>query len=319
MRLIHTLLITLPMAALLCQPAVAKTKPTPSKIGIHLLLSYSPGAKKIIQAKCPIIKLLDVTPDMMAALKDYKTLHPSGIVVMRIYSPIKYQLSEKPADCAKDFWEKALWPQLSTLTQVQKGMIDYLEGPNECDQIMCWETVYAARWFAKFWVTLATLMHEHGFKPCVGSIPVGNPPGDPQGVEMRMRAFLPALEIAKEFGGAWCYHSYSLKYSQDPGVEYWFALRYRLLHGIIAKYAPKLKDLPLLITEAGVDITGTGQYGFQKADSDKYAPWLTWLDSEVAKDDYVKGVTLFQIGNTTDWATFDVEPLADWLVEHTGK
>ncbi len=301
--------------------AHADEKPFTSKIGIHLLNRYTPGAKKIIQANCPIIKILDCHTDMMNALRDYKTAHPKGIVVLRIYTDNHYGASADPAASARDYWENRLWPRLSKLTDQQKKWIDYVEGPNEGDTCPTWGSVADAEWFARFWVTLAPIMGEHGFRPCVGSIPVGNPPGPPDEVEAKIKAFVPALRAAKKLGGAWSYHPYTLKYTKDPAVEIYYSLRYRRFHSILAKYAPDVADLPMVLTEGGVDNDGThsDKPGWKRDTAERFQDWLKWFDSEIKKDPYVKGVTLFEIGHPENWDSFDLEPMAEWLSGYLGK
>lgn len=316
---LSALFLLIPLSILMLTSSVfAKEKPRVSKIGIHLLVKYTPGAKKIIESNCPIIKLVDVSSDMMSALKDYRALHPKGIVILRIYTANKYPFSTDPKVAAKDYWDKQLWPSLSRLTDQQKKWIDYLEGTNEGDTCPTWGTVEDAKWYNDFWVELSTFMHDHGFKPCIGSIAVGNPPGNPSEVEAKIRAFVPALTAAKKFGGAWCYHSYSLKHSTDPELELWYSLRYRQYYKMFAKFAPELSGLPLLLTEGGIDSDGTHPQcpGWKRDTAEKYEAWLTWFDSEIKKDSYVKGITLFEIGHPDGWNSFDLEPISDWLANY---
>lgn len=315
------MLLALPVAAILSAPVQAEEKPFTSKIGIHLLVRYTDGAKKIIQSNCPVIKLLDCHPEMMQALKDYREKHPTGVVVLRLYTPTRYEASADPAASAKDYWDKWLRPQLSQLTEQQKKWIDYVEGANEGDMCPTWATVEDAEWFCKFWLALTPILHQNGFRPCIGSIAVGNPPGSPEEMEAKIRAFIPALKQAKRYNGSWSYHPYTLKYTKDPEIESYYSLRYRRFYAILEKYAPELKDLPMVLTEGGVDNDGTHpeKPGWKREDAEKFKDWLRWFDSEIKKDPYIKGCTLFQIGHPEGWDSFDLEPLADWLTEYLEK
>ncbi|MCX7881451.1 MAG: hypothetical protein N2482_03015 [Patescibacteria group bacterium] len=49
---------------------------------------------------------------------------------------------------------------------------------------------------------------------------------------------------------------------------------------------------------------------------DRYKNWLMFFDKKIKKGHYVLGVTLFQIGNNTDWANFNLDPIADWLAKY---
>jgi hypothetical protein len=285
-----------------------------SKIGIHLIGDYTEGAKKIIASECPVIKVLDTHRSMMEAVRDYKTRHPDGIVVLRTYTPIQHSVTDSPAVRAQLFWDQVLWPQLSRLSDQQKRWIDYVEGPNECET-PCWRNLEDAKWNRDFYLTLIPIMVENGFKPCIANIPVGNPPGPPEDVAAKIRAFLPALRLANKVGGCWSYHSYTLKYTKDPAVELHYSLRYRRFYQVFAKYDPRLLDMPLILTEGGVDSDGSHpeRPGWKRETAEKYQDWLKWFDSQMKKDPYVKGITLFEIGDPRGWDSFDLEPIADWL------
>lgn len=317
--MLKTLIVAASVLAVCSSTAYAENKPFTSKLGIHLLVRYTPGAKKIIDANCPIIKILDCHPEMRQALRDYKTKHPKGIVVLRAYTPNGY-LSKDARECGRLYWEKVIAPQIAQLTEQEKKWIDYVEGPNECET-PCWATVEDARWFCELWLELAPIIAKNGFKPLLASIPVGNPPGSPEEVEAKIKAFIPALRLAKKLNGGWSYHPYTLKYTKDPAIEIHYSLRYRRFYEILAKHAPDLKDLPMIFTEGGVDNDGSHNEkpGWKRDTPEKFKDWLAWFDSEIKKDPYVKGCTLFEIGHPEGWDSFDLEPLAEWLANYLGK
>lgn len=292
-----------------------------SKLGIHLIGRYTPAARKIIAAGSRVVKILDLNGDMLEAIKDYKSRHPKGKVVLRIYTQLRYDRNSDPIKSAEDYWIRGLKPHLVKLSEGEKGLIDYLEGPNECEAYPAWDSTETARWFAAFWVHLARTIDRNGFKPCAGSIPVGNPPGTIREIEAKIEAFLPALEEVKRLGGAWSYHSYSLDYSTDPKVERWTSLRYRIFYDYLRRRHPHLADLPLILTEGGIDRRGDpDKDGWQaRGDRAKFERWLTWFDSELRKDTYVVGCTLFQIGCPWGWGSFDLLPIADWLSAYLSR
>ena len=301
--------------------AESREAPPKSKLGIHLIGPYTAGAKLIVAANLPILKLLDLHDDMRAALKDYKTRHPQGIVVVRIYTPARYQISDDPTTKGKEFWEKVILPQVSRLTPQEKRWVDYLEGPNEHDTFPAWDSTETAKWFSAFWIAVATEMSKAGFKPCLGSIPVGNPPGTPEEVAAKLGAFVRALRLAKRLGGAWSYHSYTLHYTTDLNDESWYSLRYRRFYDLFRRRYPDLVDLPLLLTEGGVDNDGTqpipGWHG--RGNAEKFEQWLTWFDGQLKQNPYVKGCTLFEIGDPKSWSSFDLEPIAGWMATYLGR
>src|SRR5436190_21574729 len=67
--------------------------PSESKIGPHLHIRYTAGARQILQAGPRVIKILDTLPPLMQAVRDYKAGTPGGIVVLRAYTTSGYVLS----------------------------------------------------------------------------------------------------------------------------------------------------------------------------------------------------------------------------------
>jgi hypothetical protein len=47
--------------------------------------------------------------------------------------------------------------------------------------------------------------------------------------------------------------------------------------------------------------------------NEQYLAWLKWFDAQMKQDLKVSGLTIFQIGNTTDWQSFDLRPIAGEL------
>jgi hypothetical protein len=245
---------------LLAGPGVQAQEPGPpsaSKLSLHLIARYSPGTRDVVAARPPVLKVLDLHADMLQALREYKRLCPEGKSVLRIYTQKHYPLDADPEAAARDYWQDALWPPLERLPEDDRRLVDYLEGPNECEAYPAWDTPETAAWFARFWVALEDAMAAEGFRPCVGSIPVGNPPGGPDEIAAKLAAFAPALVRARELGGVWSYHAYSLPYGTDAAEENWYSLRYRMLRDLLLRSHPGLADLPLILTEGGIDKLAT--------------------------------------------------------------
>ncbi len=294
-----------------------------SKLGIHLIGRLTEGAKRIIEAGPPVIKVLDpqAVADMREAIILYKKKYPSGLVVVRVWEgtpAIRFSQSNEPERSADLFWTKVLEPALKRLPEKNRRLIDYLEGPNEGENCPTWESVESAHWFGRFWVRLARRIREGGMRPCVGSIAVGNPPGTIDEIYSKLGAFLPALRTAKECGGSWSYHAYSLQYTTDPTVEIWYSLRYRLSYNYLSKTDRELARFPLILTEGGIDRAGNPHTDGWRArgDRSRFVTWLQWFDDELHKDEFVKGVTLFQIGDPQGWFSFDLEEASDWIAQH---
>jgi hypothetical protein len=164
-------------------------------------------------------------------------------------------------------------------------------------------------------------MVSAGYKPCIGSISVGNP-NDLNDLGY----FVPALRQAYAAGGVWSYHAYTLNYTTDVPSELPFSLRYRQFYNYFAANYPDLVMMPLVLTEGGVDLSGDANTsGWQaRGPTDWYQRWLNWFDYQMQQDSYVIGCTLFQNGAAPSWASFDLEtpmpgntnhimPIIGWL------
>lgn len=309
--------IVVPLLVIRAAAPVIGAAPSSSKIGIHLIQNNTPGITQICNAHPRVIKILDVHGPMIDAARNYKAGTPNGIVVLRVYTPKHYDASVSPAAAATDFMNTVLAPALNSLSAADRALIDYVEGPNECDSTVCWGSLQDAQWFNAFWVSLAPLIANAGHKPCAFSIPVGNPPGTIGEMQEKLAAVVPALRLCKQLGGAWSYHAYTPAWSTDSNLQIWYALRYRQFYSYFAQSFPDLVDLPLILTEAGFDTGGspTGSGWQANGTAQQYQDWLTWWDDQIVRDDYVLGSTLFQIG-TPGWPSFEVEPIAGWLADY---
>jgi hypothetical protein len=287
--------------------------PSQSKISVHLLGSYSAGAGQIIQARPRVIKILGTDSGMMQAARDFKAATPDGKIVCRIYTASTWSIANNPAAAGSNFWQTVLSPAFANLSAQDRALIDYVEGPNEGDSTPTWGSSADADWYNTFWMHLAPLIANAGFRPLAFSISVGNPPGNNAEIQDRLNRIAPALRLCQQLGGGWSYHSYSLPYSTNLVDEIWYSVRYRQYYTYFASAHPDLVNLPLVLTEGGID--GVGPWS-TRGDTNKYQNWLMWFDSEIRKDNYCLGVTLFQIGETGGWNGFNVEPIAGWLASY---
>jgi hypothetical protein len=302
------------LAAACPAPAFAASgPPSQSKISIHLLSSYSAGASQIIQARPRVIKILSTDSGMMQAARDFKSATPDGKVVCRIYTSRTWSRTENPAAAGSNFWQTVLAPALVNLSVEDRALIDYVEGPNEGDSTPTWGSTTDTDWYNIFWIHLAPQIANAGFRPVAYSISVGNPPGTTAEIQDRLNRIAPSLRLCQQLGGGWSYHSYSLPYSTNLSDEIWYSVRYRQYYSYFASAHPDLVNLPLILTEGGID--GAGPWS-TRGDAVKYQNWLAWFDSEIRKDNYCLGVTLFQIGETGGWSGFNVEPIAGWLASY---
>ncbi|NLE60970.1 MAG: hypothetical protein GX616_21705 [Planctomycetes bacterium] len=304
------------LATLLTGSSAAPAQQTESRLGLHMIINYTSGASQVVNAHPRIHKILDTGSAMRASARDFKTNNPDGVLVLRIYTPKSYNVSQDPAWAANDFWTTVLAPPIDNLSPEDRALIDYVEGPNEGDSTPTWGSLADAQWYNTFWVNLAPLIGNAGFKPCAFSISVGNPPGDTAYVRLMLDTIVPALRVCKSYNGGWSYHAYTIPYSKIVSQEIWYSLRYRQYYSYFQSTYPDLADLPLLLTEGGVDgQSGEGGPGWKVDDAARYIDWLTWFDARMKENPYVVGCTLFQSGDP-NWFSFDTEEINPWLAQH---
>jgi hypothetical protein len=275
----------------------------------------------MVRARMPVLKILDPWQPMIDAARDYKKYNPDGIVVLRCYTPVRYELTDNPEEKAQEFWDKIIWPRVSNLPPEDRKLIDYIEANNEYDNCPAFATLEDVKWYTRFSIKFAEICSKAGYKPCLACIPVGNPSGTPEEIAQKILAYVPALRAIKKVGGVWSYHAYTLQYTTDPQIERSYSLRYRRFYELFKGPYADLADMPMILTEGGVDKGGNKDTdGWQaRGTAEQFKNWLKWFDSELKKDKYIIGVTLFENGDPVGWKSFDLEPLADWFVEYWGK
>jgi hypothetical protein len=239
-----------------------------------------------------------------------KKHNSKAIVVVSVAGNAKLMsLANDPVQAAEKRF-KGLEPQLKKL-EPHRDQIDFLEAwPN------MWEPadVDMARWYCKFTEVLARRIAEAGYRPVILTSGMGGLPIKPEILD----AMVPALRVAKKYRGAWACHGYTMDYTMDPEKESFYSLRYRRAYAYLRKAHPDVADLPILLTEGGVDYRGDpDKDGWQARGSvEKYEQWLKWYDGELMKDPQVLGVTLFKTGYGSTWKSFDLEPVTAWLARY---
>ncbi len=296
---------------------------SPSKFSAHLINNYTIGSSNIVSAYPRTLKVLGLDSGfpsgMVQAMRDYKANAPTGKLVVRIYSPKNYSLTDDATLSAGDFFTNILQKGLGDLSASDRALIDYLEGPNEGQTPTLGypgsAPLQASQWFNQFWTNLTRLIVAAGYKPCIGSIAVGNPGGTTAQMQSYLAAFVPALRQAQAAGGAWSYHAYTINYSTDLADETWYSLRYRQFYSYFASAFPDLSSITLILTEGGVDQSGTpATSGWQaRGSAADFERWLNWFDQQMLQDSYVLGCTLFENGDPAGWSSFDLEPIGSWL------
>jgi hypothetical protein len=294
-----------------------------SLLSAHLINSYTVGSSNIVAGHPRVLKVLALDSGfptgMLQAMRDYKATSPGGKIVVRVYTPRTYTLANDATASAGDFWTNVLQQSLNSIAVADRSLIDYLEGPNEGDTPTLgypWSApLQASQWFNQFWTNLTPRIVAAGYKPCIGSIAVGNPGGSTSEVQSYLAAFVPALRQAQNAGGAWSYHAYTINYTTDIADEIYYSLRYRQFYSYFAASFPDLVNMPLILTEGGVDASGDpATSGWQaRGTPGDFERWLNWFDQQMRQDVYVLGCTLFENGDPGGWSSFDLEPIGAWF------
>jgi hypothetical protein len=283
--------------------------------------------------KPALIKTLNLDPNMARFIKEHS---PTTIVVGRIVLG-QLDLDADPIPLAHDAAGKLLEVALEP---TRFEFYDAWEAYNEPVA----DTVDKMKRLAAFEAERTRLLGEQGVRSVVGNFAAGHPP-----LEL-WEYFTPALDAARRYDGYLGLHEYSAPIMQwgtgslqstpgvDEGDEGWLTMRYRKAY---RHYLGPMGygDIPLLITECGVDGTVTDRPGPPEAKGWRdfedywisnglredtpgvYMDQLIWYDGELHKDDYVKGAAIFAAGASQGWGSFEIlgrtiELLTQWMEVH---
>jgi hypothetical protein len=289
----------------------ALDRPPNSKLGIHVQWNNSAEIMEYVRR---------MKPRVVKSIGDYgffaeiKQASPSTILLARVQAP--FALDGDPVQAARAYVQQHI------NTYLANPAVDYWEGPNEPD------VKGRMDWYAAFEAERVRLMAAYGLKVAIGSFSTGVPEWDEFG------AFVPAVREAKAHGGILSLHEYdapTMDRSAGAGLPGHpnhpdrgaLTLRYRWWYEDFLK--PQGLAIPLVISEAGVDGLVANRPGPQKGrgwrdfagywqeqglgdDGIKaYLNQLAWYDSELRKDSYVIGCTLFTAGAMNDdWKSYDI-------------
>ncbi|MEM7029263.1 MAG: hypothetical protein AAF629_06835 [Chloroflexota bacterium] len=290
----------------------------PSKLGLFLTRFHPQVIEIIKQGKPPLIKTLELDPNFGKGIKE---LAPNTILVGRLFQEQQLNLDADPLPLARQFVADIL-PIATEPTRM--AYFDAWEGPNEPVA----DTVEKMKRLADFEAERTRLLGERGIRSVIGNFATGHPdlPLWPH--------FEPALAAARQYNGYLGIHEYSAPVMQylsgglqpnggDEGDEGWLTLRYRKAHRQFLQ-PMGYGDLPILITECGVDglvanrpgppdakgwqdFVGTWlDNGLRNDPPGVYMDQLIWYDEELRKDDYIKGATIFLAGASPGWETYDI-------------
>ena len=308
----------------------------PSKLGIFTTRADGQINTLIEVGKPALVKTLNLDPNFAKFIKEKS---PTTIVVGRIDLP-QLDLDADPIPLAQSAAAKLLDVALDS---DRLKYFDAWEAHNEPVA----DTPAKMQNLASFEAERTRLLGEQGVRSVVGNFAAGHPPLElwPQ--------FAPALAAARKYHGYLGLHEYSAPVMQwgfgalqstpgtDEGDEGWLTIRYRKAYR--QQLGPMgYGDIPLLITECGVDGLVKPRPGPEKAGGWQdfelywhsnglradmpgvYMDQLLWYDSELQKDAYVKGAAIFVMGASPGWESYEIlghtaDLLTQYLQVHPPK
>ena len=250
------------------------------KLGLHVNY-WTDAARQTVRRSPPrILKVLSSAVDA-DEIRRWRDARPDGILVYRQHF----------ADDRLDNWQDRVGALLHDVEPIRQW-VSVAETPwNECYQTGDDLKRYAeATWFA------TAQIQKAGLKVAVGHFSVGWP----QLADWPL--FYPGLEYANYLS----LHEYSAPTLMEQAT--WRVLRYRRAWEAIA---PEYRK-PIILTEFGIDwgvvdgvLEGWRARGGKPAS--QYVEELRWAATEMARDDYLVGATIYCAGtNDPQWESFNV-------------
>jgi hypothetical protein len=310
---------------------------TNSKLSLHVVRNSDPYIMEFVRRVRPrVIKAVDD----LGWLADVKRVSPNTITIGRV-------------NVQNEDWPEQLDPAEAAQRYIAENLNTYLANPG-ADYWEGWNEfvpVTRARWewYTAFEAARACQMQALGLRAAVGGFVGGGPEFN------EMAIFIPALEAAHRCGGIFTLHEgvsplfgcgvFTNTANVIPGAPSlgdipvgYMMLRYRFWYESYLK--PRgIGDLPLVISELAVggivpgqDCNGPGgaswksyeeywrQNGVGPNGPQAYVNLLAWYDSEMRKDPYVIGTTIFTAGvpEPGNWHETDLHeimiPLAHYAV-----
>lgn len=290
----------------------------PSKLGLFITRNDPRIFDLLRTGNVTLIKTLEYDRNFVAEMK---SISPSTLIVGRVDLPqVDLAGMSDPRAAAQAFADLLLPIATEPLRQAN---IDAWEAYNEPvvgnpDQM--------AR-LGEFEARRTELLAVAGIRSCVGNFSAGNPPLEwwPQ--------FRPAIEAAIKHKGYLGLHEYSaptiqfgtpqdpLGWAVNPAEEGWITLRYRKVYR--GYLQPNKLDIPLLLTEVGIDGLLTdrpgpegkgwrdfaGYWASLGMGSDapgNYVEQLAWYDAHLQQDPYVLGAAIFAAAASPGWESYEV-------------
>lgn len=289
----------------------------PTKLGLFVTRNDPALFDLIVTKNVALVKTLELDANFVRQIKE---MSPDTLIVGRIDLPQIDLSAIDPMHEARQFVERLL-PIAGDPERMR--WFDAWEAYNEPVPM----DNAAIRRLADFEAERTRLLAERGIRSVIGNFGTGHPP-----LEF-WPDFLPAVQAVKEYDGYLGLHEYSapvmwfgtgkhqLNPTADEGDEGWLTLRYRKVYRQFL--IPRDLVVPLLITECGIDgmvggrpgpkgrgwkdfVAYWAEIGMGEDGPGNYIEQLAWYDSELQKDDYVKGAAIFAAAASPGWESYEI-------------
>lgn len=288
-----------------------------TKLGLFVSWYHPQIMELVATGNVALLKTLELDPNFLA---EVRARSPQTVIVGRAMID---QVDLARADPVAEARRAADSILPLALDERRRGLVDAWEGfnepvPGDEGQMRTLGALEKER---------VRLLAEQGLRAVVGNFGTGHPPLE------WWPAFRPALEAARAQNGYLGLHEYSaptiwfntnrepLDWRAAAADEGWLTLRYRKVYRQFLQ--PWGLDLPLLITECGVDglvqdrpgPPGQGwkdfaaywaELGMGWDTPGNYVEQLAWYDRQLQLDSYVKGASIFALTGFQEWDSYQL-------------
>lgn len=290
----------------------------PSKLGLFITRNDPRIFDLLRTGNVTLVKTLEYDPNFVTEIK---SISPKTLIVGRMDVP-QVNLAEMtdPKAAAQEFADLLLPVATEPRRQAAIDAWESFNEPAPSDQDQM-------RRLAEFEAHRVELFARADVRSCIGNFSSGNPPLEwwPE--------FQPAIETAIKHKGYLGLHEYgapTMQFGtpQDPlgwavngAEEGWLTLRYRKVYRSFLQ--PNKLDIPLLLTEVGIDglitdrpgpngkgwIDFAGFWDSLGMGSDapgNYIEQLAWYDAHLQQDPYVLGAAIFAAAASPGWESYEL-------------
>jgi len=267
----------------------APQPPSGSKLGVHVVWGrrdgYGDFLRKITAAN-RVLSAVHCVDDFGACAEAKNPTaggDPRTVTVGRVRGkePI-ISVQKDPEDNAVEFYAAV------RSTWLSNPWIDYWEAQNEIDSDYDWQKL--------FYLKLMELAEADGLKLALFATATGTPKQPHEDGGVAYAAIKDTCLEAKRGGHIMSMHEYGGLIGSGTlrGTEPYHALRYRVLYDYLRQHDAVV---PLVISECAQNA------GYQFPGVEIFMEDFMWYDSELKKDNFVIGATIFTLGNWNDGAT----------------